>query len=244
MHTLVIHLPSATERRRNVGTILKVLPDAHEIEAVDGRVPGAEGRIEILSGTLHDPTYPFELLPGEVGCFLSHRKCWQRIVDEGWDYALIVEDDMGLNLKAYDDLQDLLKRNATPDSYIRLPPKNREVQHHVDDTQGALSLITPRVVGLQTTAQLVGRKAAERLLKVTEKIDRPVDTFLQMHWITGLHMQAIQPMAVIELHFSGNSSTVQQKTSKGLGAKLTREWNRASYRSRVKARPQRTGSRT
>lgn len=238
MHTLVIHMPSSKERGHNVDTILKVLPDAHEIEAVDGRVPEASDDIEVLPGNLHEPTYPFELLPGEVGCFLSHRKCWQRIVDEGWDYALIVEDDMGLNLKAYEDLQELLERNATPDSFIRLPPKNREVQHHVDDKQGELTLITPRIVGLQTTAQLVGRTAAERLLKATKKIDRPVDTFLQMHWVTGLHMQAVQPTVVIELHFSGNSSTVQQKKPKGLSAKLAREWKRASYRSRIKARPQ------
>ena len=123
MHTLVIHMPSSTERGQNVATILDILPGAQEIGAVDGRVSGAAGDVELLPGNLHEPAYPFELLPGEVGCFLSHRKCWQRIVDEGWDHALIVEDDMGLNLKARDDLMALLERNATEDSYIRIPPK-------------------------------------------------------------------------------------------------------------------------
>ena len=85
----------------------------------------------------------------------------------------------------------------------------------MDDSSGELQLITPRVVGLQTTAQLVGRRAAQRLLDLTQKIDRPVDTFLQMHWVTGLKMQAIQPMAVFELHFPGNSSTVQRKNPRG-----------------------------
>ncbi len=34
--------------------------------------------------------------PGAVGCFLSHRKAWQRVIDRGWPAALILEDDADL----------------------------------------------------------------------------------------------------------------------------------------------------
>lgn len=238
MHTLVIHMPGSTERRLNVDTILKVLPDAHEVEAVDGRAEGAAKDVTLCPGDLHQPAYPFDLLPGEVGCFLSHRKCWQRILDEGWDYALIVEDDLALNLRVFDQLIDILKRNATPDSFIRIPPKDREGQHKVTDQEGGLKIVTPRVIGLQTTAQLVGRNAAKRLLLASHKIDRPVDTFLQMHWITGQPVQSVLPVVVLELSFAGKGSTVQQKKTGGLSAKLAREWNRASYRSKIRNYPQ------
>lgn len=234
MHTLVIHNPQQAERGYNVETILELLPDAHEVTAVSGR----DAAIEVQPGTLYEPNYPFEMLPEEVGCFLSHRTCWQRIVDEGWDHALIVEDDMGLNLQLYDALKKILSRNANADSFIRLPPENREVQHHVDDELDGLKLITPRVIGLKSTAQLVGRNAAKRLLKASEKIDRPLDRFIQMHWVTGQRVQAIQPMAVIELHLPGISSIVEKFKPRGLGAKLAWEWKRASYRSQIRNRPQ------
>ena len=34
--------------------------------------------------------------PGAIGCFLSHRRAWQRLVDTGVDAALICEDDIEL----------------------------------------------------------------------------------------------------------------------------------------------------
>ena len=33
----------------------------------------------------------------EIACFLSHRKCWQKIVDENLDITLILEDGMKFN---------------------------------------------------------------------------------------------------------------------------------------------------
>jgi len=30
---------------------------------------------------------------GEIGCYMSHRAAWQRIIDEELDYAIILEDD-------------------------------------------------------------------------------------------------------------------------------------------------------
>lgn len=34
-----------------------------------------------------------ELTLGEIGCYISHRKVWQKIVDEHLDFALVLEDD-------------------------------------------------------------------------------------------------------------------------------------------------------
>ena len=36
---------------------------------------------------------------GEIGCALSHRAVWQRMVDENLDYALILEDDIRIHPK-------------------------------------------------------------------------------------------------------------------------------------------------
>lgn len=236
MHSLIIHMPTSTERRDTVDRLLASLPNAEVIEAVDGRLPEIQAVVDARPGDLHHPRYPFPLKGGEIGCFLSHRKCWQKIVDEDWEAAIIAEDDLEIASDKLGPLLDLIDRDATAESYFRIPPKNREPLTTPVDQEGDLRLFTPGVIGLQTTAQVVGRNAAARLLKASKTLDRPVDTFLQMHWVTGQPIQTILPNGASERQF-GSGSTVQQK-SKGLRAKLLREIKRARYRAAIKRRPQ------
>ena len=42
----------------------------------------------------------------EVGCFLSHKACWQKTVSDGLSYAIIVEDDVTVD----QDIQNLRAR--------------------------------------------------------------------------------------------------------------------------------------
>ncbi|WP_372884095.1 glycosyltransferase family 25 protein [Shimia sp.] len=236
MHSLIIHMSSSTARRGNVDRLLADLPQAQLIEAVDGRRPEVLAGVDLRPGTLHQPRYPFPIRGGEVGCFLSHRACWQKIIDMGWEAAIIAEDDLEIAPDRLAPLLALIARNATPDSFIRIPPKDREPLTTAEDREQGLTLFTPRIIGLQTTAQVVGRKAAARLLKATETLDRPVDTLLQMHWVTGQKVQTILPNGAAEKSF-GAGSTVQQKDP-GLMAKLRREFARARYRAAVRRRPQ------
>ena len=236
MHSLIIHMSSSIARRENVECLLRDLPNAQVVEAVDGRLPDVQAGVDLHPGDLHAPRYPFAIKGGEVGCFLSHRACWQKIVDEGWDAALIAEDDLEIAQDKLGALMALIARNATPDSFIRIPPKDREPHTLITDQEDALTLFTPRIIGLQTTAQVVGRNAAARLLKATEMLDRPVDTFIQMHWITDQKVETILPNGASEKVF-GAGSTVQQKSG-GLVSKLKREIDRARYRSAINRRPQ------
>lgn len=56
------------------------------IPAVNGRDPAERARAAAAS---YAP-----LSPGEVGCFESHRRLWQKMVDEGISAALVIEDDV------------------------------------------------------------------------------------------------------------------------------------------------------
>lgn len=231
MHALIIHMTSATARADNVAALLETLPEPRVIPAVNGRVEALN--FPSAPGNLHTPPYPFPLSPGERGCFLSHRRCWEEIARGDAPYALIVEDDLHLDPILWPDTLRLIERNATDDSFIRLPAKSREPITTVQDSEGASKLFKPKVIGLQTVAQVVGRNAARRLLDATRTIDRPVDTTLQMHWITGQPVQTILPNGVSELP---GPSTIQKKTR--TSGKLMREIRRAIYRARVARRPQ------
>jgi glycosyl transferase family 25 len=237
MHSLIIHMPGSTNRAANVEHLLFSLPNAQVVEAVNGRDVVARNAMSLRPGDLHAPSYPFRLNPGEVGCFLSHRRCWQRIVDSDWGYALIVEDDLALDPPQWDEALALIESHADAESFIRLPAKRREVAAVQIDQQGHSKLFLPKVIGLQTVAQVVGRAAAQRLLEATAILDRPVDSFLQMHWCHGQQIQCILPNGVSEQTEALGGSTIQKRKS---GSKLAREFKRALYRAQVSARPQKS----
>lgn len=224
-------MATAKARADNVSHLMRILPKARVIAAVNGREEGLD--FPSAPGNLHAPPYPFPLSAGERGCFLSHRRCWEEIADGPDPFALIVEDDLHLDPTQWPDTLVLITRNADEDSFIRLPAKDREPLTTTLDREGAAQLFTPKTIGLQTVAQVVGRRAARRLLDATQTIDRPVDTTLQMHWMTGQRVQTILPNGVSEVP---GPSTIQKKTR--TSGKLMREVSRGVYRAKVKRKPQ------
>lgn len=56
------------------------------VAAVDGRDPAERARSRAASYA--------QLTPGEIGCFESHQRLWQRMVDEAIPAAIVLEDDM------------------------------------------------------------------------------------------------------------------------------------------------------
>jgi len=236
MQSFIIHMSASTERRANAEHLCHTLPEAELIEAVDGRDPNRIRDVEVFPGTLYQPRYPFALRSAEIGVFESHRKIWRRIVDERLDCAIITEDDLKIVPDRFAAVIQLVNDYASPDSYIRLPVKQRETPAQVVTQQDGLQLILPKRIGLQCICQVVGRNAARRLLTVTDRIDRPVDTLLQMHWITGQPVHAILGTGNMEVAAQIGGSTIQRKIRPG--EKLGREIKRAVYRAQVSLRPQ------
>lgn len=56
-----------------------------------------------------------------------------------------------------------------------------------------------------------GARRANALLAASETLDRPVDTFLQLHWVTGQPVHTIHPNGVQELAKELGGSTIQVK---------------------------------
>lgn len=237
MMSLIIHMSSSTARQDNALRLLRDLPDARLVEAVDGRDPAQIAGVLPHPGTLYRPHYPFALTPPEIGVFQSHRACWARLVASDNDFALIAEDDLAVDTTQLARALEMFAAHATPEMYIRLPVKARERPGRVLAEQGDMRLILPRTVGLQCICQVVGRRAAERLLRATEEIDRPVDTMLQMFWATGQPVHTLLPNGNREVAAQIGGSTIQTKTR--ASGKLAREIRRAWYRAQIALRPQR-----
>lgn len=230
----VLHLIRARARRENAEALLRDCGLPGEIvAAVDGAALDPAERTAQVGADLFEPRYPFGLRPGEIGCFLSHRQIWAEIVRRDLDHALVLEDDVTLDARVFAHALDLATRNAATCGYIQL--QNRPVRGKAQrlDQQGPCEMFLAEVTPLRTSAQLVSRAAATRLLAACERIDRPVDSLLQAHWHTGLRPVTIYPAGVRTIAETLAGSTIQAGR-KPLSEKLWREGARMLYRRRVR----------
>jgi GR25 family glycosyltransferase involved in LPS biosynthesis len=231
----VIHLKRATSRHAQAEQLCASLPfPCRVIDAVDGLRSQNSHHIANHIPGLFQPRYPFELRNGEIGAFLSHRACWQAILDEGLDAGLILEDDVALDKACFDRALALSVRADVVDSYIRFPVIGREKHGRTIAVDGEMTLFEPRMVGLGAQAQLVGKNAARRLLGLTESYDRPVDSLLQLRWLTNVPMLAVMPNGVTEI--SGSLGGSQIGKPKSLFERIHREFMRPYYRGRIAIR--------
>jgi len=229
----ILHLTRARARRQNAHDLLETCGLPGEVwAAVDGRALDKRDIDTAVGAGLFAPPYPFALKPGEIGCFVSHRQIWAEIVRRDLDCALVLEDDVALDPGLFDHALKLGLRNAGACGYVQLQDRRPADNARLIDQEGPCKLVLPRVAPLRTSAQIVGRAAAERLLDASATFDRPVDAFVQAHWHTGLRPAAIHPAGVRTIAESLDGSTIQSGR-KSLSERLGREVARFLYRRRV-----------
>ncbi len=229
----VLHLLRAEKRRVNAHVLRDSCgPKAEIWPAVDGAAMSSGDLSSTVGGPLFGPTYPFPLKSGEIGCFLSHRQIWAEIVRRGAPAALIIEDDAGLDPINFGPALDMAMDHIETLGYIQFQTRAPKGSKALVGTRGTATLIVPEIGGLRTTAQLVSGWAAAHLLSLSETIDRPVDTFVQSHWHTGLRPAVLYPSGISEIAHTLDGSTIQAQ-KKTLWFKLSREVSRAFYRRGV-----------
>lgn len=229
---LVIHLGRATARRPVAERLVTGCGvPALIMDAVDGRAMAAKGALAALAMPKPlEPRFPFPMGPGEYGCFLSHRQAWEVLLASGAEAALILEDDVALG-PDFAAALTLATRHVAAVGYVQFQTRAVEGAA-VIDSEGACRLYRPVVTPLRTSGQLVHRDAAARLLGLSAQIDRPVDGFLQMHWLTGIRAGSIAPSGLSDVSASAGGSTL--KSDKSLGQKLVRQVLRLRYRRAIR----------
>jgi GR25 family glycosyltransferase involved in LPS biosynthesis len=228
----IITLERSIERRPQVERIKTTSPVlCHEIDAVDGKQLSDSEVQKHVRRSMFKPRYPFTLRPGEIGVFLSHRKAWKEIVDRGLDAGLIIEDDVELHSNVFSRSFNLAASNIRPGQYFKFGIKNPGLQSAIGSLP-AVTIRAPKVVPLGATAQLVSREAAEKLLNCSEQFDRPVDSFMQLSWITGVEYLSVEPSGITEVSASLGGSTIQVK-KRPLGETAYRNIARPIYRTSI-----------
>lgn len=231
----ILHLERAISRAANVESLSARLPIESEIvAAIDGARLSSQELDQAYARRRFRPRYPFALTATEVGVFLSHRAAWRRIVDEKLDFAVIFEDDAQIDPAPFAALLGFVAAERAAWDYVLMPASPVRSGSTVA-RRGALALVRPDAPPLRAIGQIVSRAAAQRLLDRTLPFDRPVDTFLQMTWITGQPLLVVSPSPVRDVSRETGGTTVQRR-SMGLAERLHHEAMRPIYRAQVLAR--------
>lgn len=230
-HAFVLHLIRAEKRQTNAKDLLETCGLAGQIwPAVDGAAMSSTDLSSTVGAQLFDPPYPFALKTGEIGCFLSHRQIWAEMQARDIKAALIIEDDASLDTDVLDSALDLAQAHIQKLGYIQFQTRAHKGPSTLIDTSGPCALVVPQNTGLRTTVQMISKDAAARLLSLSETFDRPVDTFIQSHWHTGLRAAEIYPSGIRDIADSLDGSTIQGG-KKPFWEKLWRKVARTRYRS-------------
>jgi len=234
VHAFVLHLLRATARRDNARDLLANCALPGELwAAVDGATLSSTELSATIGAGLFGPAYPFPLNTGEIGCFLSHRQIWAEIVRRDLSAGLIIEDDAAITPEIYRTALGLARTHIEPLGYIQFQTRALKGRSRLIDMAGGCALSIPERGGLRSTAQMVSHATARHLLTLSDRFDRPVDTFVQSHWQTGLRPATILPSGISDIADRLDGSTIQGAARLPPLARLGREWARYRYRRGV-----------
>jgi glycosyl transferase, family 25 len=233
IEAFVIHLARAEQRRAQALRIAEALPvQTHMLDAVDARKLSKAEIDAVYARSLHKPGYPFELTLGEIACFLSHRKAWKEIADRDLDAGLVIEDDVEIDARVFARAFETGKALIGGGCYLQFQARKIPLRGRTTLLPGSELIFKTEIVTLGATCQLVDKKAAKLLLRLTESFDRPVDSFMQLDWLTGLTISVALPSGVREISAALGGTTIQNR-SKTFLERIMREVLRPFYRYNI-----------
>ena len=184
----VINLDRSTDRLKSVSS------QCEDQNINLERIPAYDGNTLDLKELADDAACRYEMgrsiQPGEVGCFLSHRKALEEFLLSGEEFAVILEDDatMSKNFStAISDICLFIKRNSHLNIFaINLGPSDYKYSTTLIRFD-KVSLLRAHRFPIRTTGIFWTKHGAETILKDKNKIKFPYDNYLRM-LLTREHM--------------------------------------------------------
>ncbi|GAB1137542.1 MAG: glycosyltransferase family 25 protein [Shewanella algae] len=195
----VINLARSTERMAHITEQLnRVGVPFERIEGVDGNLLTDEEIEQVSPAKLVQKNYYRALSKGEVGCSLSHKKAWQKIIDDDLDFAFILEDDIYLE-DNFSEVVDLMRNLPTKEwDFIKLYPLRKGGQSNIRHayTYHKHKFISYHKFPISAVAQVVSKKGAKALIKNMPYVVQPVDGHLKSWWTLGIYPFGLIPYCV------------------------------------------------
>jgi len=201
VHAYVVNLARSLDRREHITRELqKASADYEIVTAVDGR------ELDMTDATLIAPSFAANgIFPeGSAGCALSHLGIYRKIIEDGLEVALIIEDDAMLP----PDLDKLAEEVCAHLSGAEVALLSVDCPEPVKlSRQGTVRLSGGRQLALpidiaqprNTGAYLITREACERMIKLLLPIRRNADAW-QFFYREGAldRLRCVAPLPVVK----------------------------------------------
>lgn len=147
-------------------------------------------RAKFFSGNARTPTSL--LLPGEVGCYASHLLAYERILESGLEWALVLEDDVRLSDDFVQTICETIAGLPGGWDIVRLSSRPRRAVMNLAQLKSGRHLVRYSKLPKQAGAQLVSAAGARKLLAEGLRV-RPIDADLRYGYILGLDTFGVYP---------------------------------------------------
>ena len=180
----VLNLNRATDRLAHMEAMLNRLNLQYErIAAVDGEELSSANITRLSSPRVFYWLFGRSMSRGELGCALSHRVAYQRILDEELDWALILEDDVELSSQIGRWLASVIHNTNNFDVTQLYFSENRFHPVKCIAKSDGIRIVSFTGPHASAVAYVVRRRGAQKLLRF-RKAFLPADKFI---WMTALN---------------------------------------------------------
>ena len=214
MHILVINLEKNKERMAFMDRQLKAFDlDYERIPAVYGAALTKDERKKCFARFHSFLAMGVKLNDGEIGCSLSHLLCCRRILSEGWDGALILEDDAALE-PGFDRTADSIRSvraKGRPQVFILSCIGGSHIQNDTPSVE--------RIGGaMGTEGYWISREAAEIIVRANDPVVTVADKWNRWVGRYGLELYRVWPTTVWQDNatFGTEINTWRRKRPTGL----------------------------
>ena len=223
----VINLAANTVRMGNASAQLESqgIP-FQRIDAVNGWALSQAEVNRVYDVSANSSRARHDLVPAEIGCYLSHIEAWRTIADGDAPGGFIFEDDFEGDETLASVLVALCQDNGSDWDMVKLftfDPTAKTVAER--DLTPGLRLVVPFRVPTCLIGYGLTRAAARQLVDRSVPFFRPVDEDQKYFWETGLRVALILPAPIKvgdQQTVTGTIGTARREAAKGGFGRLWR----------------------
>lgn len=223
--TYVINLPKDQKRRENAlretGRFSNL--DVEMVKAVYGKELTDQEKERLFDFKKYRQYYGRAVLSGEIGCTLSHRECYKRLLDSNQQFALLLEDDVHFLVDPLDKdfwLAAAEMMNTEKPLVLLLHAEISYTGKEKVFCEGYSFYSVYNAV--YTTAYFINRSAANLLLQKERPFWVADDWFRFRQW--GLNILCVYPSAIVQQWEQLASSILEEKRPYSKKRKLPHSW--------------------
>lgn len=200
MRLLLINLARATERRTTMSARLKAVGQPFEVlDATDGRaLTPAQRALADQPARRWITEYP--LSDNEIGCWLSHLRAMQALLDSDAPMLAVLEDDLLIDAGLPAVLAAIAARGI-PFDMIDLHRNHKRGEVFAPCTPLLADVALGRIgyTHMNNFGYVVSRRGAERFIARSTRFVHAVDKAMHRWWANGLELYGLsRPMVMMD----------------------------------------------